>query len=365
MKKASRIIIVTCTILFLFSGCNRQCKIIYNDAVKETALFLDIENSIDSLLNIQYLDGKINGNVLVTKKGKTLYENSFGYTDGSKKSLLTKDFRFNIGSVFKEFPAVAIMQLSESKLIHLDDKIASYLPELPKWSEEISIKNLLQYSSGLPRIQWGEYFGKGLPITDEGIIKDLMSVDSLQFVPGTDYLYTNYSPILLIKIIESVTAIQFNEYIKANLLLPFKLNGTILKDKYPYSDITNMAIPFNSDGENDGYRLSISNILLSCTASDMQNWFTQLDDFKIVSKESVKFLSKTAISGDNIQAPLGYSEWENNELIEHAHHGSSGNYECFIQHFKADNLIIVIMTNQKQKNVHEMSNNIYNIVQKK
>jgi len=363
MKKTNSIIVL-CTILFLFSGCNQQYKNINNDVERETTQFLDIGNNIDSLLNIQYQNGKINGNVLVIKDGSTIYEKSFGYTDGSKESLLTKDFRFNIGSVFKEFPAVAIMQLSESKLIHLDDKIASYLPELPKWSEEISIKNLLQYSSGLPMIQWGEYFGKGLSISDEDIMKDLLNVDSLQFVPGTDYLYTNYSPVLLIKIVERVTSIKFNEYIRTNLLLPFKLNGTILKDKYPYDDVTNMAIPFNSDGENDGYRLSISNILLSCTASDMQNWFTQLDDFKIVSKESVKFLSKTAISEDNIQAPLGYSEWENNELIEHAHHGSSGNYECLIQHFKADNLIIVIMTNQKKKNVHEISNNIYNIVQK-
>ena len=87
---------------------------------------------IDTYLSELHHQGKLNGNVLVLKNGKTLYEKSFGYTDGSKSKLLNKDYRFNIGSVYKEFPAVAIMQLQEQNRIQLDDKVSKYITDLPK-----------------------------------------------------------------------------------------------------------------------------------------------------------------------------------------------------------------------------------------
>ena len=111
-----------------------------------------IKSSIDIFLQEQFKDGKLNGNVLVVKDGKKIYEKSFGYADGSKKTLLDENYRFNIGSIYKEFPAVAIMQLKEKNLLRTDDKISKYLTGLPEWSEKVSIKNLLQYSSGLPTI---------------------------------------------------------------------------------------------------------------------------------------------------------------------------------------------------------------------
>jgi predicted HAD superfamily phosphohydrolase YqeG len=318
--------------------------------------------NIDTYLNELHKKGELNGNVLVIKDGKTLYEKSFGYTDGSKNTILNKNYRFNIGSIYKEFPAVSIMQLKEKNQLNLEDKISKYISGLPNWSEKISIQNLLQYSSGLPTIGWDVYFSKEINVNDNHIIEEIKSVKNLEFEPGSDYLYSNSNPILLIKIIENITKITFNEYLQENLFITYGMDNTIIKEQYPYKDKTLMAIPFNADFKEDDYKLSAKSLLFSSTASNIANWFEQLGDFKIINKKSVKKLSEQTKKGDNIQSPLGYTEWENNKIIEHSHHGSTASYECIARRFKKDGITIVILTNQNQGNVYEISEQIYDII---
>jgi len=319
---------------------------------------------IDTYLSDLHQEGKLNGNVLVIKDGKTVYEKSFGYADGSKTALLNKDYRFNIGSVYKEFPAVAIMQLKEQNRINLTDKISKYLTDLPKWSEKVTVKNVMQYSSGLPRIPWNDYFSNGLKVTEESLIEGLKSIDTLNFEPGTDYLYSNNNPILLIKIVEQITQSSFGDYMQENIFDTFDMKGTILKDEFPYLDKTLMAIPFNTEFKEDDYNLAVKSMLFSATARDLAHWFENLGNFKVISKKSVKTLSEVVKVGDHIQAPLGRCDWKNDVITEHAHHGSSANYECIVRRFKQDGITIVILTNQKHRNVHDISDTIYEILTK-
>lgn len=318
----------------------------------------DVNRSIDLFLNEQYKRGKLNGNVLVVKGGRKIYERSFGFADASKKTLLNKNHRFNIGSVYKEFPAVAIMQLKEKNLLRTDDKIGKYLPELPEWSKKISIKHLLQYSSGLPTIDWDSYFEKEESASEELILQDLQKLKKLEFEPGTNYLYTNYSPLLLIEIVERITGQEFRDYAEKKLFAPFDLDDTVINESYPYKDKKLMAIPFDTNFKEDDYKISVSAVLFTSTAEDLYNWFEKLDTFRIVSKESVRLLSEEAKEGENIQAPLGFADWENDELIEHSHHGTAVNYECVVRRFGKDALTIVILTNQKHRNVYEISEKI-------
>ncbi len=323
--------------------------------------FQNNEN-VNTYLTELHKKGEFNGNVLIIKEGKTLYENSFGYADGSKKTKLTKDYRFNIGSIYKEFPAVSIMQLHEKNQINLNDKISKHITDLPNWSNKITVQNLLQYSSGLPKIGWDAYFSKGINVNDNHLMEEIKSVKNLQFEPGSDYLYSNSNPILLIKIIENITKTTFNNYLQENIFIPYGMDNTILKEQYPYEDKTLMAIPFNSDFEDDNYYLSVKSLLFSSTTSDMANWLEQLGDFRIINKNSLEKLSEQAKEGDNIQSPLGYTEWENDTILEHSHHGSTANYEVVARRFKKNGITIIILTNRKNGNVYEISDKLYDLI---
>lgn len=320
--------------------------------------------SIDSYMKELAAEGKFNGNVLVVLNGEKAYENSFGFSDGSKTVKLTKEFRFDLGSVYKEFPAVSIMQLQEKGLLNVEDKINIYLKDLPSWASTISIKNLLQYTSGLPQVDWDKYFKINDRITDEKIKEDLLNIEELEFKPGTDYLYTNHSPMLLSQIVAQITNQTFKDYVTQNLFIPFSLKDAIIHPEAPYLDKNLMAIPFNEEYEEDSYQLTISGAIFSLTANDIYSWIENLHSYKILNQKSIQFLSEEADFMGNIQSPLGSVEWTNNNIIEHTHHGSSGNYECIVRRFNTgkDVLTIIVQTNQKHENVGDISDEIKNIL---
>lgn len=353
IKTHYKTVLIICLVLIF--GCRTKQK---NLNSKE-GNFISEADSIPTLLNTYYKKGKLNGNVLVAKNGKIIYEHSFGYAGGEKDQLLTSEYRFNIGSVNKEFPAVAIMQLYERNKIDLTDKIDTYLPKLPDWSSRVSIKNLLRYSSGLPEIDFVKYISKNKTVTEERVFNDLLNMNELKFEPGTDYLYTNYSPYLLSKIVEKITDMQFSTYAQKNLFAPANMNSTVYKKQYPYQDKHLMALPFNEQGVNDYYKIKTPFVLLVTTADDMYHWFKALASFELISKESFKFLSKTAIAGPEVHSPLGEVQWANNKLIKHFHKGGAGkNYSCLVHHYKQDQLTIVILTNQEDSNEYEIASQI-------
>ena len=99
-------------------------------SISKLAAQNNTENEIDALMNKVHASGIFNGNILVLQKGKTVYQSSFGYANVGKKEKLNADYRFNIGSIAKEFNAVGIMMLEEQGKLNLDDKVSKYIDSL-------------------------------------------------------------------------------------------------------------------------------------------------------------------------------------------------------------------------------------------
>jgi hypothetical protein len=354
MKAIIKLKLILLTLLFTVNGFSQKK--------------IDISNQIDSLLQIEYQDKRLNGNVLVVKGNKTLYEKSFGYADPIQKEKLNKDFRFQIGSIYKEFVAVAIMQLYEKELIDLENDVSRYFTDLPEWSKDISIKNLLQYSSGLPNVQWEKYSNQNKYITFESVLEDLKKAKTLNFKPGSGYLYTNYSPLLLMKVIENITGKDFSDYVKENLI---DSDDVVIKDKYPYTDNSLMAMPFDSLYVIDSYKMTLP-ILFSSNTKGLYNWFEKIHSNKMISQKSKLFLGKTAniLTDDFKQSPLGIVTTCQNktfglpDVIEHTHDGSNVNYQVIARRFNNNDISIIILTNQKNNNLFAISEKIYTLILK-
>ena len=73
-------------------------------------------------------------------------------------------------------------------------------------------------------------------------------------------------------------------------------------------------------------------------------------------------LSKKHEGEGNFQVALGVSEWKKDELNYHSHHGSSGNYECLIQHYLDEEFLIVLLTNQKNRNLFDIAQDVRGMV---
>ncbi|MEL6277096.1 MAG: serine hydrolase domain-containing protein, partial [Bacteroidota bacterium] len=307
---------------------------------------------------------QFNGNVLVIKSDTSLYRQSFGFAKGNRAEKLTEHHLFQIGSIYKEFPAVAIMQFEEKGLLSLEDSLSHFLPELPLWASDIQIKHLLQYSSGLPLIDWSALFQGDEKVSLELVLMQLKNVEELEFFPGSDYLYSNYNPMLLIRVIEQLADMGFKQYLEQHIFIPYGIDGIVLANQFPFTDTPSeiFAAPFNEYYQEDHLAYELPSICASLNG--IQQWFEKLDNFQIITEKSVKRLSEEVIEGTNIQSPLGRADWEGNELQLHLHHGSTGNYECLVRHYKSKEVMIILLTNRKQRNLHSIADRIYHFLNK-
>lgn len=108
--------------------------------------------AIDMILSRQGREDSFSGNVLISERGRIIYEKSFGYADAAGRRPLTADSLFLVGSVAKNFTATAVFILKERGALALDDSVTKYLPELPY--RNVTLRHLLAHTSGLPEYQW-------------------------------------------------------------------------------------------------------------------------------------------------------------------------------------------------------------------
>ena len=317
-------------------------------------------HSIDEYIQEQNLNGELNGNILVIKSNEVLYENSFGIAHPKTKEPLTSAHRFNVGSIYKEFPGVAVMQLYENGSLKLDDKVSDYLDDLPAWASSINIQQLFKYTSGLPKVPWENYTESNSPVTEELVLSDLKK-EELAFEPGSDYLYSNYNPLLLTLIVEKVAGQSFEDYVNKHIFEPAKMTDSYFAKETPYKDEKLPAIAFDEDYNPYPFVIQEPKFLMSFTAKDLYQWLYHLHSYLLISKASIQLLSER----EGSQSPLGVLEWEDDVLEVHHHHGESGNYEAVVRYYPKDDLYIVILKNQKHFNVMEMADKIKNIISQK
>ena len=348
MKSKFLLLVIVTTILI---GCKNNRNTKTSDLMESNKEHLIKQTLIDSLMIVSYNRGVFNGNILVAKNKKIIYQNEFGYSDASKSKMLNRNSIFNIGSIGKEFNAVALMILRERGLLTLDDNISKFELQLPEWSTKVTIRNLLKYTSGLPKINWNRVKN------DEDIYEDLRTIEHLNFEPGSDYLYSNNNVFLQRRIVEKLSGMSFNDFIQKNILIPCNMSDAVL-DATPNNP--RLVSAFNNDMVNDRPMDIEFSGWVYPTANDMYNWISSLHSGKIISKESLILLFDSY--SKNSESALGKGIFENKELLLHEHHGSSFNYESFVHYNVNEDLSIILMTNNKNHKLREITESIENIL---
>ncbi|MHB0753701.1 serine hydrolase [Polaribacter sp. M15] len=336
-------------IILLFS-CKNKPNVTTSNINKIKEGQIKHQPLIDSLMKVSYKRGVFNGNILVAKSNKIIYQNELGFTDASKEKHLNRNSIFNIGSIGKEFNAVAIMILKERGLLHLEDKLSKFDLQLPNWSNKVTIKHLLQYSSGLPKVKWNSVKN------DKDIYTDIKNIDNLIFEPGSDYLYSNNNVFLQRRIVEKISGMSFNDFIQENILIPSKMSDAIIDAT---SKNTQLVTSFNNDLMND----SSSDIEFSGwvfpSINDLFNWVNSLHSGKIISKESLIQLFDSFSKSS--ESALGKGVFKNNELMIYQHQGSSFNYESLIHYNLKEDVMVILMTNNKNLKLRYIAEAIENI----
>lgn len=309
---------------------------------------------INQLMKSAHEEGVFNGNVLVSKNNKVIYKASFGFTDATKTNPLTDEYRFHLGSITKEFSAVALLQLKEQGKLKLSDHVSQFIPELPGWAKEVTIKDLLQYTSGIPNVNWKTIKN------DKDIFNGLMLANQLSFTPGTEYDYNINNLFLRQFIIEHVTGMPYKAYIEKFIFQPLKMNASIMT---PIANEKNIAKGFNNQLVSDKEELPITGGTYT-TTMDLLKWADGLYFQKMVNQNSIYELGQSFNTPDS-QSALGNAKFEDKKLKEHFHDGRAGSFEATLFSDIENKITIILLCNNYNGKLPEISEKIHSVLKNK
>lgn len=167
------------------------------------------------------------GIVVIAIDGKIRYQKSYGYADRQKKSAITVESLFPLGSISKQFTASLILRLAQDKKLDLQVPVSRYLDNLPTAWQSITVHQLLTHTSGIP-----DCVEKlSLKTNDNDACYRAVHDLPLLFSPGSQFAYSNINYVLLAKVIAKLTGLSYSEYWQQTIQKPLHLNQLFSSDQ--------------------------------------------------------------------------------------------------------------------------------------
>src|SRR5205085_6165396 len=190
-----------------------------------------LQNKLDNIF-ADYHSDQPGLAVLVRHKGRTIYQRGFGVRDLRTRAPITPQTDFRLASCTKQFTAMAVMLLLHDGKLRYDTRLTDIFPDFPAYGKAITIRHLLNHSSGLPDYEelmeqsptrWSET----QQITDAEVLALLKSTTRGKFAPGTSWSYSNSGYVVLGLVVAKVSGQSFPDFLQARIFRPLKTNHTL------------------------------------------------------------------------------------------------------------------------------------------
>lgn len=267
------------------------------------------------------IDADFRGNIYIVREEEILCEHVAGYADLANEVPNSLETKFASASAGKVFVAVGILQLIERGKLKFDDTLGKLLDiDLQKIDAEVTVEQLLNHTSGVP-----DYFDESVMDEYEELWVDypnykirhnsdllpLFISKPMMYPKGERFQYNNTGYVLLAMIIEKVTGMFFDQYLKENIfdVCGMEATGYYELDRLPAKCANNYIYCKDT---ND-FRTNIFSVDVKgtgaggafITVKDIVRFWRNLLNGKLISKELVSaMLSKK--SGDGLHAEEGY-----------------------------------------------------------
>jgi CubicO group peptidase (beta-lactamase class C family) len=290
--------------------------------------------------------GSFMGTVLVARDGAVVFDKAYGMANVEWDIANTPATKFRLGSITKQFTAAAILLLEERGKLKVDDRIKTYLPDVPMSWERITVFNLLTHTAGIPNFtSLPEYGGaKAKATTVDGTLATLRD-RVLDFGPGEKMSYSNSGYLALGAIIEKVSGQSYEKFVTDNLFAPIGMtdsgydsNTAIIKRRA--SGYTRVA----SGLINSSYiHMSVPHAAgaLYSTTGDLLKWEQALFAGKVVSKASLDRMI-TPFKNDYALGVTSTLE-KGRRVISHG--GGIDGFNTMLAYYPDSRTVIVVLSN--------------------
>lgn len=324
----------------------------------------DLRSRVDAYMQAAVANDQFTGAILVARNGEALVDTAYGMASYELGVPNTPSTVFHIASMTKQFTAMAIIQLRDRGKLGLGDPICSYLADCPAAWRPITIRHLLTHTSGIRNASslpdWDEELS--LKHYNRAEFLDLFRELPLEFLPGEKYSYSNSGYFLLGMIVERVSGLAFDSFLKDNIFVPLGMAQSGYDDNRAV--VPGAATGYYSRGTafitatyvDPTVRLGDTGIV--STTGDLLRWDQALYTDRLISRRSLDEIFTPYRNG------YGYG-WEIGTRFGRktiGHSGSDAGFSSYILRFPDDRLTVVILGNGDRMSAAKAAINLSAIV---
>ena len=290
----------------------------------------------------------------VAVKGDTVLSAAYGMADLEHDVALTPESVFEPGSVTKQFTAAALFLLAQQGKLSIDDPVRKHIPELPDYGAPITIRHLINHTSGLR--DWGAIAAIGgwprgnRAHTHDHVLEIIARQKALNYAPGADYSYTNSGYNLSAILVQRVSGKSLAEFTRETIFAPLGMTSSDWRDDYRRI-VKNRAIAYSASGA--GFRLNMpfefvyGNGGMLTTVGDLLRWNRNFTHRKVGGQAlyDAQHLRGRLNDGSTIAYAGGLNVLHWRGFTEVSHSGSTAGYSAWLGRYPDQDVGVAVLCN--------------------
>lgn len=292
----------------------------------------------------------------IVRDGKLIYSKGYGLANLDYGIPISDSSAFYIGSMAKQFTTASLLILESEDRIDFDAPVRNYLPEFPKYKQEITISHLIHHISGIRETNSLQLF-QGIdrkfeePFTTNDLYELVLAQQKLNFLPGEEYRYSSGGYAVLVKIVEQVSGQSFRSFVRTRIFEPLSMTSTVVSDNHN-EIIPNRAVSYWPVSENKYERRShvfdaYGDGGIITTVRDLANWDKAFyADLLGVGNFAEKMYQKSRLNnGDTIDYAMALNVWDYKGQKVVQHNGGMLGFRVDMVRFPELNTSIILLGN--------------------
>ena len=309
--------------------------------------------AVDSLMAAYAQPGQPGASIVVIRDGRVAYAKGYGLAEVETNRPVTVATNFRLASLSKQFTATAVMLLEADGKLAYDDSIAALIPELPAYARGVTVRHLLNHTSGLPDYERFVPDTQTAQVLDREIPGLIARAADTLFPPGTRYAYSNTGYALLALVVERVSGQRYADFLQARIFRPLAMTGTLAREEgrapvphraYGYRvDSTGVR---RTDQSNTSAVLGDGGIYSS--VADLTKWDAALERHTLVSAQAqlLAWTPPVLPGGASAEYGFGWFVDQHRGTMRLRHHGESRGFTNAILRYPERRLTVVVLTNR-------------------
>jgi CubicO group peptidase (beta-lactamase class C family) len=335
----------------------------YTSAQSAGVSATEIRAKVDEYMNAAMTVNGFSGSILVARDGEPVVSKGYGMANIELAVPNTPQTVFRLGSVTKQFTAMAVMILQERGKLRVSDPVCQYLTDCPATWQPLTIRHLLTHTSGIPNYtNFPDFARTALLPTSSAEMIGMLKDKPLEFAPAEKFAYSNSGYYVLGMIIERASGRTYADFLQANIFTPLAMNHTGYDNTS--SIIRNRAAGYaRQAGEtvNAAYMdmtIPFAAGALYSTTEDLLRWDRALYTTTLVSQKS---LDET-FTPDKDGYGYGWSIGKRFDRQVIAHGGGIYGFATEIARFPADRATVIVLSNVEGAAAGPIANDLAAVV---